>query len=123
MQRHRMIYSALSEELSQGLHALSLKTKTPEELRNSGGSSEATDIVRSRWQWHWQGYDEIREHLGDILAHRFGGCEVFHQTGQQQMTLLYIISVDLKLALSFVPQYTTKWLLYRKRQLSVPRRW
>lgn len=48
MQRHRMIYSALSEELSQGLHALSLKTKTPEELRNSGGSSEATDIVRSR---------------------------------------------------------------------------
>ena len=26
-----MIYSALSEELSQGLHALSLKTKTLEE--------------------------------------------------------------------------------------------
>ncbi|EIW83142.1 bola-like protein [Coniophora puteana RWD-64-598 SS2] len=31
MQRHRMIYAALSEELSDGLHALSLKTKTPEE--------------------------------------------------------------------------------------------
>ncbi|KAJ7594011.1 bola-like protein-domain-containing protein [Mycena floridula] len=31
MQRHRLIYSALSDEFSQGLHALSLKTKTPEE--------------------------------------------------------------------------------------------
>ncbi|QRV96551.1 bolA domain protein [Ceratobasidium sp. AG-Ba] len=31
MQRHRMIYGALSEELAQGLHALSLQTKTPEE--------------------------------------------------------------------------------------------
>ncbi|KAH7874588.1 bola-like protein-domain-containing protein [Lentinula edodes] len=28
MQRHRMIYSLLSEELDQGLHSLSLKTKT-----------------------------------------------------------------------------------------------
>jgi len=34
MQRHRMIYSALSEELSQGLHALSLKTRTMEEVSN-----------------------------------------------------------------------------------------
>ncbi|KAI0630384.1 bola-like protein [Trametes polyzona] len=33
MQRHRMIYSALSEELSAGLHALSLKTKTPVEIQ------------------------------------------------------------------------------------------
>ncbi|KAL5523900.1 hypothetical protein ACEPAG_8073 [Sanghuangporus baumii] len=32
MQRHRMIYSALADELQQGLHALSLVTKTPEEL-------------------------------------------------------------------------------------------
>ncbi|EUC54816.1 BolA domain protein [Rhizoctonia solani AG-3 Rhs1AP] len=32
MQRHRMIYSALSEELAQGLHALSLQTKTPDEI-------------------------------------------------------------------------------------------
>ncbi|KAI0081233.1 bola-like protein [Panus rudis PR-1116 ss-1] len=32
MQRHRLIYGALSDELSQGLHALSLKTKTPEEI-------------------------------------------------------------------------------------------
>lgn len=32
MQRHRMIYSALSQELSQGLHALSLKAKTEEEV-------------------------------------------------------------------------------------------
>ncbi|TFK44417.1 bola protein [Crucibulum laeve] len=32
MQRHRIIYSALSEELSQGLHALSLKTKTEAEI-------------------------------------------------------------------------------------------
>ncbi|KAF8606182.1 bola-like protein [Ceratobasidium sp. AG-I] len=31
MQRHRLIYGALSEELAQGLHALSLHTKTPSE--------------------------------------------------------------------------------------------
>lgn len=28
-----MIYSALSDELAQGLHALSLKTTTPEEAQ------------------------------------------------------------------------------------------
>lgn len=33
MQRHRMIYAALSEELATGLHALSLKTKTPAEVQ------------------------------------------------------------------------------------------
>ncbi|KZT08328.1 bola-domain-containing protein [Laetiporus sulphureus 93-53] len=38
MQRHRMIYAALSEQLSQGLHALSLKTKTPEEQEKAGAS-------------------------------------------------------------------------------------
>ncbi|KAF9568064.1 bola-like protein [Agrocybe pediades] len=32
MQRHRMIYSALSEEFSQGLHALSLETRTAAEV-------------------------------------------------------------------------------------------
>ncbi|KAH8119245.1 bola-like protein-domain-containing protein [Phellopilus nigrolimitatus] len=31
MQRHRMIYKALAEELQEGLHALSLETRTPEE--------------------------------------------------------------------------------------------
>ncbi|KZT70974.1 bola-like protein [Daedalea quercina L-15889] len=39
MQRHRLIYSMLSEELSQGLHALSLKTKTPEEVQSQTASS------------------------------------------------------------------------------------
>ena len=34
MQRHRMIYSALSEEFAQGLHALSLKTKTEREFES-----------------------------------------------------------------------------------------
>ncbi|KAH9832199.1 bola-like protein-domain-containing protein [Rhodofomes roseus] len=38
MQRHRLIYSTLSEELSQGLHALSLKTKTPEEVQSQSAS-------------------------------------------------------------------------------------
>ena len=33
VQRHRLIYSALSEEFSQGLHALSLNTKTSEEAQ------------------------------------------------------------------------------------------
>jgi len=32
MQRHRMIYAALSEELKIGLHALSLNTKTQAEI-------------------------------------------------------------------------------------------
>ncbi|KAI8338185.1 hypothetical protein BC941DRAFT_351888 [Chlamydoabsidia padenii] len=32
MQRHRMIYGLLGEELQQGLHALTLKTKTQNEL-------------------------------------------------------------------------------------------
>jgi len=35
MQRHRMIYGALSEELAAGLHALSLKTKTEAEVQKS----------------------------------------------------------------------------------------
>ncbi|GLB37639.1 putative BolA IbaG family protein [Lyophyllum shimeji] len=35
MQRHRMVFSALSEELSQGLHSLSLKTKTTDEVEGS----------------------------------------------------------------------------------------
>ncbi|RPD68623.1 bola-like protein [Lentinus tigrinus ALCF2SS1-7] len=33
MQRHRMIYAALSDEFAAGLHALSLKTKTPAEAK------------------------------------------------------------------------------------------
>ena len=32
MQRHRMIYAALSEELKNALHALSLNTKTHAEV-------------------------------------------------------------------------------------------
>ncbi|KDQ53470.1 hypothetical protein JAAARDRAFT_39150 [Jaapia argillacea MUCL 33604] len=32
IQRHRMIHEALADEFAQGLHALSLKTKTPEEV-------------------------------------------------------------------------------------------
>lgn len=41
MQRHRMIYSILSEELSQGLHALSIKTQTPEEVQDAQGTQSA----------------------------------------------------------------------------------
>ncbi|TFK68669.1 bola-like protein [Pluteus cervinus] len=33
MQRHRMIYAALSDEFAQGLHALSLKTRTTAEAQ------------------------------------------------------------------------------------------
>lgn len=32
LQRHRMVNSALADEFKGGLHALSLTTKTPEEL-------------------------------------------------------------------------------------------
>ncbi|KIJ67940.1 hypothetical protein HYDPIDRAFT_107482 [Hydnomerulius pinastri MD-312] len=41
VQRHRMIYSALSDELAQGLHALSLKTKTPEEAQRLAAEQAA----------------------------------------------------------------------------------
>ena len=43
MQRHRMIYSALSDELSQGLHALSLATKTAEEILNTS-ETQSTNL-------------------------------------------------------------------------------
>ncbi|KAH9485188.1 SufE-like protein 1, chloroplastic/mitochondrial [Psilocybe cubensis] len=36
MQRHRIVYSALSDEFARGLHALSLKTKTVAEVAASG---------------------------------------------------------------------------------------
>ncbi len=31
VQRHRLVYGLLKEELEAGVHALALKTKTPEE--------------------------------------------------------------------------------------------
>ncbi|KAH0588893.1 hypothetical protein H2248_004682 [Termitomyces sp. 'cryptogamus'] len=33
MQRHRLVYSVLSEELAQGLHSLSLRTRTTDEIQ------------------------------------------------------------------------------------------
>lgn len=39
MQRHRMIYKTLSDELSQEVHALSLVTKAPEEVAPEADSS------------------------------------------------------------------------------------
>ncbi|CAE6512455.1 unnamed protein product [Rhizoctonia solani] len=39
MQRHRMVYGALSEELAQGVHALSLQTKTPDKIAKTGAQS------------------------------------------------------------------------------------
>ncbi|GJE92229.1 BolA family transcriptional regulator [Phanerochaete sordida] len=38
MQRHRMIYAALTDEFAQGLHALSLKTKTVEEHQKTNSA-------------------------------------------------------------------------------------
>ncbi|CAM0137391.1 BolA domain UV induced protein Uvi31 [Umbelopsis sp. WA50703] len=35
MQRHRSIYNLLNDELQAGVHALSLKTKTPQEIEKS----------------------------------------------------------------------------------------
>lgn len=35
LQRHRMVNAALADEFKAGLHALSLTTKTPEELPKS----------------------------------------------------------------------------------------
>jgi BolA protein len=32
MQRHRLVYAILNDELQAGLHALSIKAKTPEEI-------------------------------------------------------------------------------------------
>ncbi|KAF8160834.1 bola-like protein-domain-containing protein [Crassisporium funariophilum] len=36
MQRHRMVYSALTDEFGEGLHALTLKTKTEAEMEAAG---------------------------------------------------------------------------------------
>jgi len=41
MERHRMIYAALEEELQAGLHALSLTTRTPAEMEKLQGASSA----------------------------------------------------------------------------------
>jgi stress-induced morphogen len=40
LERHRMINEALAQEFAQGLHALSLKTKTPEEIANTQQQSQ-----------------------------------------------------------------------------------
>ncbi|KAF9429356.1 hypothetical protein BGZ76_001413 [Entomortierella beljakovae] len=40
MQRHRLIYGALSKDFEAGLHALSLNTKTPEEIAKLSESSQ-----------------------------------------------------------------------------------
>ena len=39
MQRHRMVYAALAEEFAEGLHALSLQTKTAAEVEGQRSSS------------------------------------------------------------------------------------
>ncbi|KZO96556.1 bola-like protein [Calocera viscosa TUFC12733] len=41
MARHRMIYAALSEEMQEGLHALSLTTRTPKEMEKLAAQAEA----------------------------------------------------------------------------------
>ncbi|KAF8973148.1 bola-like protein-domain-containing protein [Flammula alnicola] len=63
MQRHRMIYSALSEEFAQGLHALSLKTKTEVEVLASNSNVKHIIMLEHRsvhyhqigWHTPWHG--------------------------------------------------------------------
>ena len=38
MQRHRLVYATLADQLASGLHALQIKAKTPAEI-------EAADVV------------------------------------------------------------------------------
>jgi BolA protein len=40
IQRHRQIYAALGEELKAGVHALTMKTLTPQEWDDAGGEVE-----------------------------------------------------------------------------------
>ena len=40
VQRHRQIYGALGAELKAGVHALTMKTLTPEEYEAAGGEVE-----------------------------------------------------------------------------------
>lgn len=35
VERHRMVYSLLNDEFEQGLHAINIVTKTPEEFSKS----------------------------------------------------------------------------------------
>ena len=37
IQRHQLVYKALGERMRQEVHALSMRTLTPEEWRQSGG--------------------------------------------------------------------------------------
>ena len=37
LQRHRAVYAALGDELKAGLHALTMKTLTPDEWEAAGG--------------------------------------------------------------------------------------
>lgn len=47
-----MIYSVLSDELSQGLHALTIKTKTPEEVQSPRAwRVDKIAIIPSRDSW------------------------------------------------------------------------
>ncbi|KAI9488771.1 bola-like protein-domain-containing protein [Zychaea mexicana] len=40
MQRHRLVYGLLNEELQNGIHALSLKTKTKEEMEKAAAKQQ-----------------------------------------------------------------------------------
>lgn len=40
IQRHRQVYAALGEELKAGVHALTMKTLTPDEWDAAGGEVE-----------------------------------------------------------------------------------
>jgi BolA-like protein len=55
MQRHRMIYAALSEELKNGLHALCLNTNTQAEILEA----EAHTPQGSHWEWQFVRYQLI----------------------------------------------------------------
>ncbi len=41
MQRHRMVYDALGDKVGNTIHALSLKTYTPEEHKKRGNSDDS----------------------------------------------------------------------------------
>jgi BolA protein len=54
-ERHQAVYQVLEEELSGGVHALSIRAQTPEQWEAAGGKTHQTPDCRRRWSGEDEG--------------------------------------------------------------------